>query len=766
MRLLRCSDDGRLSFTSGLISRDTIPPYAILSHTWQKNEEVTYNELKESSGIQKQGYQKILSCAQQAKHDGLEYFWVDTCCINKADPVELREAISSMFNWYQHASKCYVFLADVPYGKRKADTELDACPWTTAFRTSKWFTRGWTLQELLAPRSIEFFSKEWRRLGDKVSLEVHIHEATRIPKAALQGVPLLQFTIEEQLKWSEHRETTEPEDRVYCMIGIFGVHMTPFYGEGVDGAFTRLMSEANILRKCLLDMYSSDPHDDKKRIEDTKGGLLQRSYYWVLENNGFQQWRNSLQSCLLWIKGDAGKGKTMLVCGIVDQLKKSTHALLSFFFCQGTDDRINNATSVLRGVIHQLISQQPSLMSHLREKYDRIGGNLFRDPNAWVALSDIFANMTKDTNIKTNYIIVDALDECVVDLPKLLDLIIRTTGSSSRIKWLVSSRNEAHIEQKFKTLGDESKLSLELKENAEHVVQAVDVYIDYKLPRIDSIGEDILRKQVRDELRRKANGTFLWVALVIQELENPENLDPLVVVEEAPTGLHELYGRMLARIQQLPTKTADACRSLLCTVVVAYRPLHLSEMGSLRRLAGRATVQSETVRQIVAMCGSFLTIRDGQVYLVHQSAKDYLSDKIRSAALLSYTEIHYDMYTQSLYLMASTLKRDMYTLDEPSISIEKVVIPNPDPLANVRYSCVYWVDHLCNSRSKSWTSADDQKVRDAVTKFMREKYLYWLEGLSLWKNTTKGVESMTRLCSLVEVWHIRIPWLYYICYRR
>jgi hypothetical protein len=254
--------------------------------------------------------------------------------------------------------------------------------------------------------------------------------------------------------------------------------------------------------------------------------------------------------------------------------------------------------------------------------------------------------------------------------------------------------------------------------------------------------------------------------LVIQELENPENLDPLVVVEEAPTGLHELYGRMLARIQQLPTKTADACRSLLCTVVVAYRPLHLSEMGSLRRLAGRATVQSETVRQIVAMCGSFLTIRDGQVYLVHQSAKDYLSDKIRSAALLSYTEIHYDMYTQSLYLMASTLKRDMYTLDEPSISIEKVVIPNPDPLANVRYSCVYWVDHLCNSRSKSWTSADDQKVRDAVTKFMREKYLYWLEGLSLWKNTTKGVESMTRLCSLVEVWHIRIPWLYYICYRR
>jgi hypothetical protein len=756
MRLLRCDDDGRLSFTRNLISRAAIPPYAILSHTWQNDEEVTYNELIEGGGINKEGYKKILSCARQAKHDGLEYFWVDTCCINKADAVELRDAISSMFNWYQHASKCYVYLWDVPYSKQKADTAdtgLAAYLWTTAFRRSKWFTRGWTLQELLAPRFVEFFSKEWRKLGDKASLETHIHEATRIPKTALQGVPMLQFTIDERLKWSGHRETTEPEDRVYCLIGIFGAQMTPFYGEGVHGAFIRLMDEANILKRCLLDMCPSDPYDDKKRIEDTKGGLLQRSYDWVLNNNSFQQWRDNSQSCLLWMKGDAGKGKTMLVCGIVDQLKTSNDALLSFFFCQGTDDRINNATSVLRGVIYQLVTQQPTLMSHLREKYDRLGGNLFQDANAWVALSDIFENMTRDTNIKTNYIVVDALDECLVDLPKLLNLIIHTTASSSRIKWLVSSRNEAHIEQKFKTLADDSKLSLELRENAEHVAQAVDIYIDHKLSHIDSLEEEILRERVRDELRLKANGTFLWVALVIQELEKPESWAPLTVVKEAPEGLHELYGRMLDRVQQLSPTTAKFCRSLLCTVVVAYRPLYLLEMGSLCRSPGWATVLSETVRKIVVMCGSFLTIRDEQVYLIHQSAKDFLSDKIRAGALSSYPEIHYEMYTQSLERMSSTLKRDIYTLDEPGISIEEVRIPNPDPLANLRYSCVYWVDHLCDSQSGSSISAGDSKIRDAVNKFIREKYLYWLEGLSLSKNVTKGVESVGRLCSLVTVRH-------------
>ncbi|KAL8739891.1 MAG: hypothetical protein Q9190_007350, partial [Brigantiaea leucoxantha] len=137
-------------------------------------------------------------------------------------------------------------------------------------------------------------------------------------------------------------------------------------------------------KKCLQDLYLTNPYDDKKRIEQTKGGLLQDSYRWILDNSDFRQWRKNQQSRLLWIKGDPGKGKTMLLCGIINELKKpTTHTcLLSFFFCQATDARINSATAILRGLIYLLIDQQPSLISHVRKKYDHAGKALFEDANA------------------------------------------------------------------------------------------------------------------------------------------------------------------------------------------------------------------------------------------------------------------------------------------------------------------------------------------------------------------------------------------------
>jgi hypothetical protein len=519
------------------------------------------------------------------------------------------------------------------------------------------------------------------------------------------------------------------------------------YGEGAAGAFRRLTDEIEKLERCVQDIYSTDPHDNKKRIEETKGGLLADSYRWVLDNTTFQQWQQDQHSRLLWVKGDAGKGKTMLLCGIIDELKKSTNDL-SFFFCQGTDSRLNSATAVLRGLIYLLIKQQPRLTSHLRKRYDKAGGSLFQDANAWVALSEIFISMMQDADLKITCLIVDALDECVVGLPQLLDLIVRTAVSPYCVKWLVSSRNEGHIEQKLKSVGDEAKLSLELKQNAEQVARAVDAYIDHQLSCLESLEGDGLREQVRDELRRKANGTFLWVALMMQELKKPESWDPLAVVEEAPAGLPQLYDRMMDQIQRLSTRNADICRSLLCTAAIAYRPLYLAEMGSLHRLLG----QAETVRKIVAMCGSFLTIRDEQVYLIHQSAKDYVSDKMRAAALPSQDNMHYYLLAQSLELMSSTLERDLYSLGEPGFSIEEVEIPNPDPLATVRYSCVYWIDHLYDSKPKSWVDGgSDLKVTGVVEEFVRKKYLYWLEGLSLCRGVERGVVSITKLWSLVQV---------------
>jgi hypothetical protein len=753
MRLLHYDEYGELGLVS--FNEPSIPPYAILSHTWE-NEEVNFAEMQNNDGKDKQGYEKIDFCGRQAQQDGLQYFWVDTCCIDKTDNAELSHAIQSMFRWYQNAKRCYVYLSDVSI-RGELDNVLGQASWEPAFRASRWFRRGWTLQELLAPSIVEFFSQERERLGDKSSLKSWIRKITGISYKALDGAPLYQFSVDERLQWKGDRETTREEDGWYSLSGIFGVQMAPAYGEGSKSAFGRLRDEIRKLESCVRDMHSTDPYDDKKRIEETKGGLLAHSYHWIFENDSFQQWQQDQHSRLLWVKGDPGKGKTMLLCGIIDnELKRSTSGLLSFFFCQGTDSRLNSATAVLRGLIFVLVRQQPRLMSHLRTKYDQKGSSLFTDANSWVALSEIFTSMVQDEDLKAGCLFVDALDECKTDLPMLMSLIVRTMAPPSRVKWLVSSRNEGHIEQGLKSVGNEAKLSLELKQNAEQVARAVDLYIDHKLSCLESLEEDGLREQVRDELRRKANGTFLWVALVIQELENAESWDALTVVEEAPVGLHQLYDRMLEQINQLLRRYPEICRSLLCTAAIAYRPLYLAEIYSLCRLPGRAAVLEETTKKIIAMCGSFLTIRDQQVYLIHQSAKDYLSDKMQAAALPSQNEMHYRLFAQSLQTMTDTLQRNMYNLAELGSSIDEVEMPDIDPLATARYSCVYWIDHLYDSEPKSWAdSVGDLKVGGAVDEFMRNKYLYWLESLSLCGSMGKGVVSMARLRSLVQVWHAK-----------
>lgn len=571
----------------------------------------------------------------------------------------------------------------------KEKVHTNTCEWEPAFRSSRWFTRGWKLQELLAPASVEFFSQQRKRLGDKYSLGQQIHEITAIPKAALRGGPLSRFSVNDRLSWTEHRQTKLEEDKAYSLLGIFGVYIPPIYGEGIGGAFRRLQDEINKLEKCTQDLHLTDSWHDKARIEETKGGLLEYSYRWILDNTSFQQWHSDSHSRLLWIKGDPGKGKTMLLCGIINELSKpmANTALPSYFFCQATDSRINNATAVLRGLIYLLVDQQPSLVSHIRKKYDQAGQSVFEDANAWVALSDIFKNMIQDRDLKMAYLVVDALDECVTDLPKLLDLVIHTLASSARVKWLLLSRNEMHIEQKLRCVDAKARLSLEPKKNAEQVSRAVDVYIDNKLSHLSSLQDDGLRGQVRDILRRKANGTFLWVALVVQELEEPESWDPLQVVKDAPLGLHELYNRMMNQIQQLKQRNSKICRILLATTCVAYRPLHLAEIGSLCGLSGQISVLTRNLRTIASMCGSFLTVRDGQVYLIHQSAKDYLS-KMRDADFPSQGGIHYNMFSKSLKIMSSTLRRDMYSLIAPGFPIDKVQVPVHDPLATMRYSCL------------------------------------------------------------------------------
>src|SRR5467141_1115048 len=347
---------------------------------------------------------------------------------------------------------------------------------------------------------------------------------------------------------------------------------------------------------CLADLLLTDPRNEKIRIERTKGGLLSDSFCWILGNSEFQRWREDKQSQLLWIKGDAGKGKTMLMIGIIDELqqqvarsgKPSVTEVLSYFLCQGTDSRLNTATAILRGIIYLLANEQPFLISHLRKKYDHVGRKLFED-SAFYCLSDIFRQMVQDPKLTAAYLVVDALDECEDGLPQLLDLITWTVSAqSSCIKWIVSSRNRYDIEQCLGIDDSHTRLSLEL--NANHISHAVDVYVDYQVSQLVSLRNDkALQEKVRDQMHQKSDGTFLWVALVIEELRQVLGDDMLEVLEDMPSGLPLVYDRMMKHIQQLRRRYPRRCLLALSAATIAYQPLHLREIHFVSGLQDEVT---------------------------------------------------------------------------------------------------------------------------------------------------------------------------------
>ncbi|KAL1844286.1 hypothetical protein VTJ49DRAFT_2343 [Mycothermus thermophilus] len=217
---------------------DRPPPYAILSHTWgSDSEEVSYRDVLDGKlDSDETRPQKVSGCCATAKADGYQYVWIDTCCIDKTNSVELQEAINSMFRWYRDAAICYAYLSDVPSSASADETRV-------AFSASRWFTRGWTLQELLAPWNMRFYNRDWGCIGTKGDLCDLVEEVTGIPTPFLVGMlDLQEASVAQRMSWAANRVTKRQEDIAYCLLGIFGVSMPMIYGEG-DKAFRRLQEQ-------------------------------------------------------------------------------------------------------------------------------------------------------------------------------------------------------------------------------------------------------------------------------------------------------------------------------------------------------------------------------------------------------------------------------------------------------------------------------------------------------------------------------------------
>ena len=244
MRLLERNEVGKISLTS--FDDDKVPPYAILSHRWDR-EEVLLKDMMNGTAESKRGYHKIRFCAEQAWLDGLRYCWVDTCCTNQSSSAELSESINRMYRGYQSADRCYVYLTDIlkdEYG------EWFKYPEEANRERPRWFTRGWSLQELLASRDVIFYDSDWERLGNRTEPSNAIHAFTNVPISALIERDVRSYSKRECMSWIEGKNTKKPEDLAYSMLGIFNVSLVVNYGEGAKSAFRRL--------KQAIDTYEED----------------------------------------------------------------------------------------------------------------------------------------------------------------------------------------------------------------------------------------------------------------------------------------------------------------------------------------------------------------------------------------------------------------------------------------------------------------------------------------------------------------------------
>ncbi|KAL8689130.1 MAG: hypothetical protein Q9218_005127 [Villophora microphyllina] len=232
------------SITLHEFNGDIVPEYAILSHTWGKGE-VSHQLIRKPEAIHLAGYRKITACCRLAAAQGFKYVWIDTCCIDKTSSAELSEAINSMWRWYEKAAICYAYLQDCETSPSDVLVLSPLRPFLTEetivrFRASRWFTRGWTLQELLAPDRVVFYDAAWNPIGDKERLTESIQAATGIDQRFLRHPR--QASCAAKMSWMSRRQTTRSEDLSYSLLGLFDVYMPLIYGEGAN-AFLRLQQE-------------------------------------------------------------------------------------------------------------------------------------------------------------------------------------------------------------------------------------------------------------------------------------------------------------------------------------------------------------------------------------------------------------------------------------------------------------------------------------------------------------------------------------------
>lgn len=509
---------------------------------------------------------------------------------------------------------------------------------------------------------------------------------------------------------------------------------------------------------CLSLLRLTNPRDDRNEILGRKDKLLKDSCLWICNDPGYLRWRDSDESQVLWLHGDPGKGKTMIMMALTDEIPKmaamtSPSTVSSYFFCQSTNSNNNSATSVLRGLIYLLVKDRPKLLAHAQKQFNDAGTRLLEGSSALYSLWGILSDIANDPSLTRVYLMIDALDECNVQSKNLLDLILNSElRHSQKIKWLVSSRNDIWIQERLESGDGRQHTSLEL--NSRHVSAAVRNFIDLKLEDLarEKKYDAELKKSVKDYLVDHADDTFLWVALVCKELANTPLRKSRATVLRFPSHLEPLYSRMLLQVDNLPMEDRTFCRRILQAVTLSTRPLTLEELVFVAALPAEEFRKPQAVREVVQQCGSFLILRGDVCYFVHQSAKDYFDHGLGARVFdAGQTQAHSRLSGRCLELMSRTLRQDMCDLKYPGIrrtGIDEKKI-DENIASDLRYACRSWIDHLI--KSGLYKDKDGQMSgTNSMRVFFKRSLLYWLETLSLLGRVDEAVIGLHALEAVLQ----------------
>ncbi|PTD07628.1 Vegetative incompatibility protein HET-E-1 [Fusarium culmorum] len=634
MRLIQYEPSGDYRLEREL-GTESLPKYAILSHTWMLDNEGEVSLRDLTQGLAKtkpEGYEKIRFCGERAAHDGLNHFWIDTCCIDQNSSAVLEEAITSMYAWYRNADRCYVYLWDITLDTSSLEDIAHQPPpmhlWESAFRRSRWFTRGWTLQELLAPQSV-----------------------TGIPVAALRGTSLASFSVEERLCWTENRQTKRKEDKAYCLLGIFGVSMNHRYGEG-DKAFERLrrkIENKNDLLSTLTmakDAAFNSLHNQHEPIclEDTRSGILNQIRAWA---------EGSDSRCIFWLNGIAGTGKSTIARTIARVYYDVGALGGSYFFSKGGGDlsKSNRLVTTLAGQLAAGMSEPRRHISEAIAKREDIVELSLRDQ--WKHLIiDPLSKIPNHSTERSILLVIDALDECndENDIRAIIKILATAqTIVNFRLRILITSRPETPIRHGFNQMSGDQREVFVLEDISPSVInQDIGLYFRNRLKAFcEERGfddDDWPDSRSIMRLVENASGLFIWAATACRfickgtRFSNIEKrLRMLIHGFSSGDGpekkLDQIY---ITVLRESAMRAADdekeelylMLRQVIGAIAILYSPLHMEPLSRLLDLNLRDVNETLNDLHTILYIPKHSSAEDPRpVRLHHPTFRDFLLNK-------------------------------------------------------------------------------------------------------------------------------------------